>query len=133
MLLWWQLHNQLLLMGKLQRQRGANFEREIVADLAETLGVKTRRNLTQYQVSGEGDLIVGNYVIECKRRRKIAVYEFMEQAEQACSDEQTPIVLMRADGEKTLAMMRWADFMKLLGNELPPAQPEVLPPAKGGD
>jgi len=120
-------------MGKLQRQRGAGFEREIVNDLAETLGVKTRRNLTQYQASGEGDLIVGNYVIECKRRREIAVYKFMEQAEQACSDEQTPIVLMRADGEKTLAMMRWADFLKLLGNELTPAQPEVLPPAKGGD
>jgi Holliday junction resolvase len=133
MLLWWQLHNQLLLMGKLQRQRGAGFEREIVNDLAETLGVKTRRNLTQYQVSGEGDLIVGNYVIECKRRREIAVYKFMEQAEQACSKEQTPIVLMRADGEKTLAMMRWADFMKLLGNELTPAQPEVHPSANDGD
>ena len=120
-------------MGKLQRQRGAGFEREIVADLAETLGVKTRRNLTQYQVSGEGDLIVGNYVIECKRRRKIAVYEFMEQAEAACAEQQTPIVLMRADGKKTLAMMRWVDFMKLLGNELNPAQAEVHPSAKDGD
>ena len=120
-------------MGKLQRQRGAGYEREIVSDLAETLGVKTRRNLTQYQVSGEGDLIVGNYVIECKRRRKIAVYEFMEQAEEACSEQQTPIVLMRADGKKTLAMMRWQDFMKLLGNELTPAQTEVHPSAKDGD
>ena len=120
-------------MGKLQRQRGAGFEREIVSDLADTLGVKTRRNLTQYQVSGEGDLIVGDYVIECKRRRKIAVYEFMEQAEAACAPHQTPIVLMRGDGKKTLAMMRWEDFMKLLGNELNPAQAEVHPPAKGGD
>jgi hypothetical protein len=120
-------------MGKLQRQRGASFEREIVSDLATTLGVVTRRNLTQYQVSNEGDLIVGDYVIECKRRRKIAVYEFMEQAEDACSGKQTPIVVMRADGKKTLAMMRWDDFMKLLGNELTPAQPEVHPSAKDGD
>jgi Holliday junction resolvase len=120
-------------MGKLQRQRGASFEREIVSDLADTLGVKTRRNLTQYQVSGEGDLIVGDYVIECKRRRKIAVYEFMEQAEQACSDSQTPIVVMRADGKKSLAMMKWDDFMRLLGNDLPPAQAEVQPSAKEGD
>lgn len=120
-------------MGKLERQRGASYEREIVSDLADTLGVKTRRNLTQYQVSGEGDLVVGDYVIECKRRREIAVYKFMEQAEQACSEQQTPIVVMRADGEKSLAMMRWADFMKLLGNELTPAQPEVHPSANDGD
>ena len=120
-------------MGKLQRQRGASYEREIVKDLADNLGVKTRRNLTQYQVSGEGDLIVGNYVIECKRRRKIAVYEFMEQAEASCASHQTPIALMRADGKNTLALMRWSDFMKLLGNELTPAQPEVHPSAKEGD
>lgn len=72
-------------------------------------------------------------MIECKRRRKIAVYEFMEQAEQACSDSQTPIVVMRADGKKSLAMMKWDDFMRLLGNDLPPAQAEVQPSAKEGD
>jgi len=57
----------------------------------------------------------------------------MEQAEAACAEQQTPIVLMRADGKKTLAMMRWTDFMKLLGNELTPAQTEVHPSAKEGD
>jgi Holliday junction resolvase len=120
-------------VGKLERQRGAGYEREIVRDLADNLGITTRRNLTQYQVAGEGDLIVGDYLIECKRRRKIAVYEFMEQAQDACAPHQTPIVLMRADGKKTLAMMRWEDFMKLLGNEINPAQAEVHPSANDGD
>lgn len=120
-------------MGKLQRQRGAQFEREVVSDLYMTLGIKTRRNLVQYQESGEGDIICGKFVIECKRRRKIAVYEFMKQAENACKPDQTPLVVMRADGEHAVAMMRWRDLMTLLGNELTPAQTEVHPSANDGD
>jgi len=114
-------------MGKLQRQRGAQYERDIVSDLYMILGYKTRRNLVQYQESGEGDIILDRFVIECKRRRKIAVYEFMEQAEASCKDGQTPIVVMRADGEKSLALVRWEDMLKFLGNEIPPTQPEVHP------
>lgn len=120
-------------MGKLERQRGAQFEREIVSDLYMVLGVKTRRNLVQYQEAGEGDIICGKYVIECKRRRKIAVYEFMKQAENSCNPDQTPIVVMRADGERAIAVMKWHDLMKLLGNEITPAQTEVHPSDKDGD
>jgi hypothetical protein len=105
-------------MGKLQRQRGAQYERDIVNDLFVILGYKTRRNLVQYQESGEGDIIL---------------YEFMEQAEASCKEGQTPIVVMRADGEKSLALVRWEDMLKFLGNELPPAQPEVHPSPKDGD
>ena len=120
-------------MGKLQRQRGAQYERDIVHDLYMILGYKTRRNLVQYQEAGEGDIILDRFVIECKRRRKIAVYEFMKQAEASCKDGQTPIVVMRADGEKSLALVRWEDMLKFLGNELPPAQTEVQPSVKDGD
>ncbi len=77
--------------------------------------------------------ILEQFVIECKRRRKIAVYEFMKQAEASCKEGQTPIVVMRADGEKSLALVRWEDMLKFLGNELPPAQPEVHPSPKDGD
>jgi len=56
-------------MGKLQRQRGAQYERDIVNDLYMILGYKTRRNLVQYQEAGEGDIILEQFVIECKRRR----------------------------------------------------------------
>ena len=119
-------------MGKLQRQRGAQFERDIVNDLL-MAGYKTRRNLVQYQEAGEGDIILENFVIECKRRRKIAVYEFIKQAEASCKAGQTPIVVMRADGEKSLALVRWEDMLKFLGKELTPAQTEVHPSAKEGD
>ncbi len=118
-------------MAKISRQRGASYEREVANEIFDVLGVRIRRNLKQYQVSEEGDLILGTYLIECKRRRKIAVHEFMEQADKACEPGQTPIVIMRADGEKSLAMMHLPDLLKLLGNELNPHQSQDESPAKG--
>ena len=105
-------------MGKSQRTKGAGYEREIVRDLHEVLGVASKRNLEQTREGG-GDIILDNFVIECKRRASIAVYEWMRQCEASCNATQKPIVICRADGEKSLAIMRWSDFMTLLGNELP--------------
>jgi len=112
-------------MSKLSRQRGAGYEREIAAEIFEVTGHKVRRNLNQYQVKDEGDLILGQYLIECKRRRRIAVYEWMEQAERSCKLDQTPVVVMRADGEKSLAVMRWPDLLKLINGEVLPPQSQV--------
>lgn len=122
LLLWEQLHYELLLMSKLSRQRGATYEREVANEIFDVLGVRIRRNLKQYQVKDEGDLILGKYLIECKRRRKIAVYDFIEQAERACEAGQIPLVIMREDGGKSLALLRLPDLLTLLGNELDPHQ-----------
>lgn len=107
-------------MAKISRQRGANYEREVSNEIFEMLGVRIKRNLKQYQEKDEGDLILGNFLIECKRRRAIAVYEWMEQADKACAPWETPVVVFRADGKKSMAMMHLPDLLKLLGNELPP-------------
>jgi N-dimethylarginine dimethylaminohydrolase len=109
-------------MAKISRQRGATYEREVANDIFEALGVRIKRNLKQYQQSDEGDLILGQYLIECKRRKRIAVHEFMEQADKACEPGQTPVIIMRADGKKSLAMLHLPDLLKLLGNELDPHQ-----------
>lgn len=109
-------------MAKISRQRGATYEREVANEIFDMLGVRIKRNLKQYQVSGEGDLLLGDYVIECKRRRSIAVYDWMRQADEASAPWQTPIVVMRADGEKSLAVMHLPDLLKLLGNEISPHQ-----------
>lgn len=116
-------------MSKLSRQRGASYEREVANEIFDLLGIRIRRNLKQYQVSEEGDLILGQYLIECKRRRKIAVHEFMEQADKACEPGQTPIVVMRGDGKRSLAVMHFNDLLKLLGNELDPHQSQDESPS----
>jgi hypothetical protein len=107
-------------MAKISRQRGATYEREVAKEIFENLGVRIKRNLVQYQEANQGDLLLGDYLIECKRRRKIAVYEWMDQAEAACRIDQTPIVAMRADGEESLAVMYLSDLLKLLREEIPP-------------
>jgi len=109
-------------MAKISRQRGATYEREVANEIFDTLGIRIKRNLKQYQQAGEGDLILGDYLIECKRRRSIAVYEWMRQAVEASAPWQTPVVIMRADGEKSLAVLHLPDLLKLLGNELDPHQ-----------
>lgn len=114
-------------MSKLARNRGASYEREVANEIFDVLGIRIRRNLKQYQVKDEGDLILGNYLIECKRRRKIAVYEFMAQADASCEHGQTPIVIMRADGEKSLAVMHLPDLLKLLREEIPPDSEQDSP------
>jgi hypothetical protein len=109
-------------MSKLSRTRGASYEREVANEIFDVLGIRIKRNLKQYQDKDEGDLILGDYLIECKRRRKIAVYDFMEQADRSCKAGQTPIVIMREDGGKSLAVLHLRDLLKLLGNELNPHQ-----------
>ena len=58
-------------MSKYQRTKGAGYEREIVTALRETLGVDARRNLSQTRDSG-ADILLGKFVIECKRRASIS-------------------------------------------------------------
>lgn len=104
-------------MGKAQRTKGASFERDIVHDLADSLGVVCARNLDQTREGG-ADIVLDRYVIECKRRASIAVYDWVEQAQAACKDDQKPIVVCRADRKESLAIMKWSDFLTLLGNEI---------------
>lgn len=56
--------------GRSARAKGAAFERQIANELNAELGVSLRRNLKQYQVNEEGDLVddTGKFPfdIECK-------------------------------------------------------------------
>lgn len=119
-------------MAKISRTRGATYEREVATAIADVLGVKLKRNLQQYQEKGLGDLVLGRFIIECKRRRKLAVYEFMEQAGAACKPWDVPIVIMRGDGKKSLAMMYLDDFLPILGNEIPQQSEAETPTTEVG-
>jgi Holliday junction resolvase len=104
-------------MSKSQREKGAAYEREVVNQIKETLGINVSRNLTQTRDSG-ADILLDRYVIECKRRAEIVVYNWMEQAEMSCKTGQRPIVICRADKEDSLVIMNLTDFLPLLGNDL---------------
>ena len=58
------------------------------------------------------------YLIECKRRARISIYEWMEQADKSCNAEQKPIVIARGDNKDALAIMRLEDFILLLSRQI---------------
>ena len=72
-------------MGKMQRTKGASFERDIVKDLVAKGYDDAKRNLEQVREGG-GDINLPGYLIECKRYANIAVYKWLEQAEKAKKD-----------------------------------------------
>ena len=105
-------------MSKLGKDRGASYEREVCKTLSDALGTKVTRVLGQAR-DGGSDIDLGPFMIECKRRRKIGVYEWMEQAKvSSASTGQMPVVVCRADGKESLAIFRLDDAIKLIQNEL---------------
>ena len=104
-------------MSKLGKDRGASYEREVCNALSERLGTKVSRVLGQAR-DGGSDIDLGPFMIECKRRRKIALYEWMEQAKISSKGDKVPVVICRADGKESLVIFRLDDAITLMQNEL---------------
>lgn len=105
-------------MGRLQRQRGALTEREIANYLSEQLGTVVKRKLGQARDSGE-DISVPPFRIEVKRRKKLAVLDFMRQCETGSLPTEIPLVIMRVDGDtRPVVMMRLDQFMPMMQGEV---------------
>jgi hypothetical protein len=96
-------------MGKMQRRKGAEFEREI----AQALGAK--RNIGQARDGGD-DITLGPYRIECKRRQRLGpMMQWLAQAIAACqAPDDVPVVVAREDGGRAVAILRFEDFTALL-------------------
>ena len=97
-------------MSASQRRKGANGEREVCSLLASEFGTTVKRTLGQARDSGT-DIQIGNWSIEVKRRRSMpTIYGWMDQA---ATGNGIPAVMVRADGEDWLVVMRWKDWAKL--------------------
>jgi hypothetical protein len=99
-------------MGKSQRTKGAVYEREIV-DILKAAGYDAARNLQQTR-DGGGDIIVDKYLFECKRRARLSVYEWMDQASKACDVYHKPVVVTRADRRENLAILNFTHLLDLI-------------------
>ena len=64
-----------------------------------------------------GDITVGQFSIECKRRKGIAIYEWLDQAQRDAGDR-IPIVAMRADGRRWVVAMDLDVFLPMLQGEV---------------
>ena len=101
--------------GRNNRRRGASGELEVAKILTEALGIVCKRELSQVRDSG-CDVRIPGFNIECKRRKKISgLYDWIAQA---IDGKGTPVVALRADGERWLAVMDLQDWIKLAREEI---------------
>lgn len=97
---------------KSQRSKGQNGEREVAAILAK-YGIVARRRLGQERDGGEDLDTTDNRAWEVKRRRRIAVYAWYEQAARAAAaNGRVPVVAMRCDRGEWLVMLKLEDYLR---------------------
>ena len=93
------------------RNKGAVYERELAKKFCE-YGYDARRGI---QFCGEPDVLGLPFVhVEAKRREKISIYEWMEQAVRDAG-EKFPTVFFRKNCCETLVCMRLDDWMAIYG------------------
>lgn len=120
-------------IGKRNRQRGQEGEREVCSILADALGRPVKRALGQERDRGTDILCIDPFRIEVKRRKAIAnLYDWIMQAGAISIDELDnesysalcsnrkfiPTVALRADGKDWLVVMRLPDWIKLAREEV---------------
>jgi len=120
-------------MSAMSRRKGASHEREVV-NILKASGHDCARNLDQVR-DGGGDILFGDWLIECKRRKAIAIYEWWDQVVIACRKKTIPEVtrvehrtidyvpcapksalVIRADKRENLVVIRLEDFLELVKN-----------------
>lgn len=104
-------------MGKMSREKGKRYEREIASKLKE-YGYGARRTAQYCGNTGDASDVVGldGIHIEAKHQEKIMIYDWMAQAINDSSEEgkgNIPAVFFRKNYCETLVCMRFDDFMKL--------------------
>jgi len=105
-------------MGLRQRQRGAETEREVCKIVTERTGWQTNRILGQAR-DGGADIRLARWVLEVKRRKSIAVYEWVDQVSKAAAPYEVPVVVCRGDKREFLVIQRLDDWLDLVKPQLP--------------
>lgn len=105
-------------MGLRQRQRGAETEREVCKIVTEKTGWQTNRILGQAR-DGGADIRLARWVLEVKRRKSIAVYEWVDQVSKAAAPYEVPVVVCRGDKREFLVIQRLDDWLDLVKPQLP--------------
>lgn len=102
-------------MGRMEREKGHKFERE-VANIFKEIFPEARRHL-EYQMSEANgvDLVgTGNYRIQCKRGRK---YSSLSKIKEVTAEEylgEVPVLVTQGDHERILVALPIEEFIRLL-------------------
>ncbi len=96
------------------RNKGHGYEREIVHLLRALTDLPVARNIEQSR-DGGGDIALPPFMFECKRRARLSVYEWIDQAATAAiAKKLKPVVICRGNHRENLVVIRLEDFLPLL-------------------
>lgn len=96
-------------MGKLSRDKGSRLELWVCKQIDEQLGIKAKRNLSQYQSKGQADIILPFFSIECKHYANRGSWthkkDWWDQAV-AEAGELEPVLIYKYDYQDARAVVR---------------------------
>jgi hypothetical protein len=107
-------------MGRMQREKGKRWEREVAGYLRDIFGEKVCRGWQARLGSDDPDVKnVPRQWVECKHDNGISVHAAMVQAitemgKSRASPDTWPVVYFKRDRTEPLAVMRLKDFLDLL-------------------
>lgn len=105
-------------MGAMQRRKGASAERELAALLTDSLGITVKRKLGAARDGGD-DIQVARYRIEAKNHARLAIPQWLRQAEASCTEPgDVPIVAFRQVGGQWYVVMAVEDWIPLIREEV---------------
>ena len=119
-------------MSKSQRDKGAGYEREVMARFSGAFGGPFRRILGQARDAG-ADGLVERFRIECKRRARLATQAgWYGQVKRSAQQGEIPIVVMREDHGENMVLLSLEDFLKVVA-PTPPTMSSAIKAEDLGD
>lgn len=103
-------------MGKMQRNKGAGYEREVCDAFAAALGIEVKRMIGQARDGGADILDVPPLKIEAKRRKTLGtVMGWLRQCMVSAApfSPAVPIVVAREDAGESIVIVRLIDFLPM--------------------
>jgi len=105
-------------MGKAQRLKGHNWERQISKELREEVGMSEARRGIQYRDGSDAaDSIVPCLWIECKAQKKASPRAALAQsidANKRAGAHKWPVAVIKDDYKPPFVVMLWDDYKDLL-------------------
>lgn len=110
-------------MGRMQREKGARYERQIAAALT-AAGYQCRRTC-QKDGRIEADVIgLPGIHIEAKHQEQMRLYDWMEQSKRDAQPGEIPVVMHRKNRAGTLVTMELDDWLVLYEGKVNKDAPE---------